>query len=332
MRARTATQTQPQMLLRQARFVLGIDAGATKTAAAIGNAQKIFGTGKAGPGNLHTVKPDDIVHNLQAAVEQAVAHVKSTNKLQFQSVVVGMAGIDSPHDQMKAERLVKKALAPWLTYRAELEVCNDIHLVRRSGSDDPYGIALIAGTGSHCFGLNHKGEMAHAGGLEMILSDEGSGYDMGLKVLRAAVRSADGRIKPTKLQAAVLKHFKIGSIRSLEPIIYHGHGLDKAKIAKLAKLVDTLAATDWRAKEIIDETLTELVVMVQAVVQRLQMKKMPFDLVVAGGIFEISSVPFFKRFQTKLRTIAPHATVIKPHHPPVWGAVRLASDRINQTS
>jgi N-acetylglucosamine kinase len=328
MRPHTATQTQPQVLLKQAQFVLGIDAGATKTAAAIGSTQKVYGTGKSGPGNLHTTKPDDIIKNIQAAIEQAAHHVKSTGKLQFQSVVVGMAGIDSPYDQLKAERIVKKALTPWLASRAQLEVCNDIHLVRRSGSDDPYGIAIIAGTGSHCFGLNHKGEMAHSGGLEMVLSDEGSGYDMGLKVLRSAIRSADGRIKPTKLQQAVLKQFKVASVRSLEPIVYHGHGLDKSKVAKLAKLVDDLATTDWRAKEIINETLEELVLMVSAVVQRLQMKRMPFDVVVAGGIFEISSVPFLKRFVANLKTVAPHATVIKPQHPPVWGAVRLASDRL----
>lgn len=334
MPARLSTQTQPQsLLLKQAQFVLGIDSGATKTAAAIGDSKKMYGVGKSGPGNIHTAKPEDIVKHLHDATEQAVKHVKGHNRITVQAAVVGMAGIDSPNDQLKAERLVKKALQPWLSSRSQLEVVNDIHLVRRSGSDDPYGVALIAGTGSHCFGINHKGELAHAGGLEFILSDEGSGYDMGLKVLRAAVRSGDGRTKPTKLQQAVLQHFHIASIRSLEPIIYHGqiygHGLDKSKIAKLGKLVDPLAAAgDWRAKEIVAETLEELTLQVSAVVQRLQMKKMPFDLVVAGGVFDISSVPFLKRFTAHIKTIAPHATVIKPHHPPVWGAVRLASDHL----
>ncbi len=334
--ARIATQTQPQaLLLKQAKFVLGIDSGATKTAAAVGDDQKIYGVGKGGPGNLHTVKAEEIIHNLRTATEQAVQHVKTRSRLAFRSVVVGMAGIDSPNDQLRAERIVKKALTPWLNHQSHLEVLNDIHLVRRSGSDDPYGIALIAGTGSHCFGINHKGEMAHAGGLEFILSDEGSGYDMGLKVLRAAVRSGDGRTKPTKLQSAVLAHFKIASIRSLEPLTYHGQiygqRLDKSKIAKLGKLVDPLAAAgDWRAKEIINETLEELTMHVAAVVQRLQMKKMPFDLVVAGGVFEISTIPFLKRFTARIKNIAPHATVIKPSHPPVWGAVRLATDQLNE--
>lgn len=318
MPARTTIQTKPQPLLMQDTItILGVDAGATKTAASTGTQ-----VGYGGPGNLHTTKPDDLIAHLQEAVTKVV-----NRPVQFQSVVVGMAGVDSPHDQIRAERLVKKALAKWLRPRTRLTVVNDIHIVRRSGSDDPYGIALIAGTGSHCFGINHQGDVAYAGGLEYLLADEGSGYDMGVKVLRAAVRSADGRTKPTKLETAVLQHFKVKSIRSLEPIVYHGQRLDKSKIAKLAKLADQLAKTDWRAKEIMTETIHELVLHVAAVVNRLHMTRLPFDLVVAGGIFEINAVPFFNTFRTKIKKIAPHCSVIKPTRPPVWGAVQLAKDQ-----
>lgn len=317
MPTRLATHTQPQPVRTyDTARVLGIDAGATKTAAASGDR-----IGHSGPANIHTTKPDDIIRHLrEATAEVAGGH-------RFQSVVVGMAGIDSPHDQIKAEPLVKKALAKWLAPHCQLTVVNDIHIVRRSGSDDPYGIALIAGTGSHCFGINHTGDVAYAGGLEYLLADEGSGYDMGIKVLRAAVRSADGRSQPTKLEAAVLQHFKIKSIRALEPIVYHGQRLDKAKIAKLAKLADQFTKTDWRAKEIMAESIEELVRHVAAVVQRLRMKHMPFDLVVAGGLFDITAVPFYKTFCRKVKQLAPHCTIIKPTQPPVWGAVRLAHDQ-----
>ena len=318
MPARITTQTKPQpLLIRTTTTVLGIDAGATKTAASTGTQ-----VGYSGPGNLHTTKSEDLIKHLQEAVTKVV-----TRPLQFQSVVVGMAGVDSPHDQIRAERLVKKALVKWLRPQTRLTVVNDIHIVRRSGSDDPYGIALIAGTGSHCFGMNHRGDIAYAGGMEYLLSDEGSGYDMGLKVLRAAVRSADGRSKPTKLERAVLQHFKIRSIRSLEPIVYHGQRLDKSRIAKLAKLADQFAKTDWRAKEIMDESIDELVQHVAAVVQRLHMKRLPFDLVVAGGLFDITAVPFYKTFCLKVKRFAPNCTIIKPTQPPVWGAVRLAQDQ-----
>lgn len=325
MPTRLATQTQPQPVrMYDKAQVLGIDAGATKTAAAIGDMTRLLSVGKSGPGNLHTTKPDDLIKHLQQAVTEA-----SNRASWFRSVVVGMAGVDSPHDQIKAERIVKKALAKWLRPHTHLSVVNDIHIVRRSGSEDPYGIALIAGTGSHCFGMNQHGDIAYAGGLEYLLADEGSGYEMGVKVLRAAVRSSDGRTKPTKLQQAVLQHFHIASVRALEPIVYHGQGLNKTKIAQLAKLVDNLAAKgDWRAKEILTESLNELVLHVAAIVQRLHLTKVPFDLVVAGGLFDIQATKFLQQFKHRVKRIAPHATVIKPQHPPVWGAVRLAQDQL----
>lgn len=326
------SKTAPQpLLLKQAKLVLGIDSGATKTAAAVANMERVLGTGKAGPGNIHSAKAEAIIEHLQTAVKQAIAALPAHQPIQFAAVVVGMAGLDSPQDQFKCERIVKKALQPWINSKTHLDVVNDIHLVRRSGSDDPYGVALIAGTGSHCFGVHPNGDMAHAGGLEYLLSDEGSGYEMGVKVLRAAVRSSDGRCKPTKLQTAVLKYFHIASVRALEPIIYHGNGLNKTQIAKLAKLVDVCAKQgDWYAKQILSEAITALVLHVAAVVQRLNLKRVPFDLVVAGGLFEITATPFLQRFKRQVKLIAPHATILKPNRPPVWGAVRLAQDKCLQ--
>ncbi|MFA6475153.1 MAG: BadF/BadG/BcrA/BcrD ATPase family protein [Patescibacteria group bacterium] len=322
----TKTKVQPQLQLQTTGLVLGLDVGATKTTAAIGDSKRIYSQGENGPGNIHDNTPNDIITHLRSATDQAVKQLHLAQLPQFRAIVVGMAGIDSPHDQSLAEKLVIQALKTWLAPHCQLQVMNDIHIVRSSGSDDPYGMALIAGTGSHCFGINHKGELAHAGGLEYILSDEGSAYEMGLKALRAAIRSGDGRIKPTGLEKAVLKHFKVGTIRSLEPVVYHGTGLRKTDIAQLAKLVDAQAKKgDWRALEIIDETMAELVLLVSAVVQRLKLQAVPFDLVVVGGVFNISALPFLDTFKKKIKPICPRAEVIQPKYPPVYGAVRLAA-------
>jgi len=328
-------QTQSKRSVRlnielEQSLVLGIDAGGSKTAAAIGTAEKILGTGQAGAANIHTTPTTDIVAHLQTAVTVALqsAGIFRTT-LHFSSIVVGMAGVDSPQDHIEAEQCVEQALKPWLTAKTTLRVVNDIHIVRRSGSNNPYGVALIAGTGSHAFGITQAGDIAYAGGLEHILSDEGSAYDMGIKVLRAAVQSADGRTQHSLLEDMILKKYHIKSIRSLEQIIYHGQKFDKSAIAQLAKLADAAAANDdWRAKEIITETLTALITLVQAVITRLHLHTTDFDIVIVGGIWHISSVPFLNRFTNAIKKIAPRATVIMPEHPPVWGAIRLAQDQL----
>lgn len=309
-------------------IVLGIDSGATKTEAGVANRTKLLGLGKSGPGNLHANTAETVTRNLTEAITKAI---QASNKktIRFDQIVMGMAGIDSPQDQIKAERLLKKITRPWTSAQTNLTVVNDIHIVRRSASADPFGVALIAGTGTHCFGINPAGDVAYAGGLEYILADEGSGYDIGLKVLRAAVRSADGRSPHTKLEAAVLQHFKVKSIRALEPIVYHSGQFGKTQIANLAKLVDAQAAAgDWRAKAILDETVAELVAHIQAVVRRLQLEAKTFELVVVGGLFEIKAIPFYTRFKRSVKTIAPKVKIIKPTDPPVWGAIRLAQDQL----
>lgn len=322
--------TKPDMnhTTKSEPLVLGVDSGATKTVAGVATHSKLLGLGKSGPGNLHANTVEQVTHHLTTAITKAI---QASNKkaIRFDQIVVGMAGIDSPQDQIKAERLLKKITQPWTSAQTNLTVVNDIHIVRRSASADPFGVALIAGTGTHCFGINRTGDVAYAGGLEYILADEGSGYDIGLKVLRAAVRSADGRSSHTKLEESVLQHFKVKSIRALEPIVYHSAQFGKTQIANLAKLVDAQAAAgDWRAKAILNETVAELVTHVQAVVRRLQLENQVFELVVVGGLFEINAIPLFARFKRSVKTIAPKAKIIKPTDPPVWGAIRLAQDQL----
>lgn len=60
------------------------------------------------------------------------------------------------------------------------------------------GILLAAGTGSVALARGSAGT-ARAGGWGPLLGDEGGGYDLARRGLRAAVRAADGRAPPTAL-------------------------------------------------------------------------------------------------------------------------------------
>ncbi len=314
-------------------YVLGIDSGGTKTAAAVADANDVLGQGENGPGNIATTPPADLIKHLQKAVEKALHQAKLPATTKFKYIAVGMAGIDDEKNQRKAEQTVSTALRKWKTSRTTLAVLNDIHVVRRSGTDYPYGIALIAGTGSHGLGINPQGEVARVSGVEYLLGDEGSGYEMGVKALRAAIRSADGRIRKTHLEEAVLEYYTVDSVRELIPVVYKNPGRNKALIAELAKVVEDVAAdhNDWRAKQIIQEGLDELVLDVATLVKRLKLKNLPFDIVVAGGIFKMKRLPFLLRFKRNVKRIAPKATVVMPKRAPVWGAVRLAQDQLRKS-
>lgn len=306
-------------------FVLGIDAGATKTTVAVANQHKILGYGHSGSANNHSTPPIQIIQHIQTAVRKALqaSHLPPTTTFAYS--VAGMAGIDSMVDEQLAKRTIRRAL-----HTTKFIVVNDVHIVLRSASKKSYGLALIAGTGAHGFGINSNGEKAHVGGLEYLISDEGSGYDMGNKALRAALRSADGRTKHTQLEELVLKHFKLKTIRDIEPLIYHQAYVPKANIGQLSLLVETAAKNnDWRAKEIVNETLQEVLLYIHTLVQRLHMKKDMFDIVLVGGVFKLQACNFQRQLHAGIKSIAPAATIIIPKQPPVVGAVHLAWEKIS---
>lgn len=306
-------------------FVLGIDAGATKTTVAIANQNTILGYGHSGPANNHSTSPAQIIQHIQTAVHKALraSHLPPTTTFTYS--VAGMAGIDSMVDEQLAKRILRRAL-----HTTKFMVVNDVHIVLRSGSKNKYGLALICGTGAQGFGINVKGETARVGGLEYLISDEGSGYEMGNKALRAALRSADGRIKHTILEELVLKHFKIKAIRDIEPLIYHQAYVPKAEIGQLSVLVEQAAKkNDWRAKEIINETTQEILLYIHTLIQRLHMKKDSFDIVLVGGMFKLQACNFQQHLYAGIKRIAPTATIIIPKQPPVLGAVRLAWEKMN---
>src|SRR3546814_9529051 len=68
------------------------------------------------------------------------------------------------------------------------------------------GAILILGTGS--VGLIKRGEDSLSiGGYGFPISDEGSGAALGLSAIRHALRTLDGRTRPTQLSQAVTKPF-----------------------------------------------------------------------------------------------------------------------------
>jgi N-acetylglucosamine kinase-like BadF-type ATPase len=74
---------------------------------------------------------------------------------------------------------------------------------------------IICGTGSNCVGINEEGKEAKANGWDYILGDKGSWYKIGIKVLRALMRSYNGRGSDTLLSKTILEDLSIGSVLEL---------------------------------------------------------------------------------------------------------------------
>ncbi|MBA7602935.1 hypothetical protein ES703_10031 [subsurface metagenome] len=94
-------------------------------------------------------------------------------------------------------------------------MCNDTRIGLAAGSDSKNGVMIICGTGSNCFGVNEEGKEAKVNGWDYILGDEGSGYEVGIKALRALMKAYDGRGESTLLSKTILEDLNIKNVSEL---------------------------------------------------------------------------------------------------------------------
>jgi N-acetylglucosamine kinase-like BadF-type ATPase len=124
-------------------------------------------------------------------------------------------------------------------------------------------VVVVCGTGTSFVARGADGRVARASGREYLLSDEGGGFDIGLRGLRAVVRAADGRGPATDLTAAATQLG--GSVDALCAMVT---GRDDVKpfIASFAPNV-LVAATvgDRVARDIVEYAAAELVTGISAV-------------------------------------------------------------------
>jgi N-acetylglucosamine kinase len=158
--------------------------------------------------------------------------------------------------------------------------------------------------------------------MDYLLTDQGSGYEIGRYVLRSAVKSYDGRIEKSVLEELVCQHFHIANIGELKSKVYNPP-LTKTEVAELAKLCDVaFERGDTVAREIFDHVVDELSLMVSTSLIRLGMTNRAVDCVLVGSITKVPHIA--DRLAEEIRRLCPQAHVVHPDKPPVYGALRLA--------
>lgn len=166
-------------------------------------------------------------------------------------VVAGMAGLGLIQNQQSLISLIEELGVS----RERILVMSDADMVLQLIKGD--GIILIAGTGSICLG-KRDGKLFRVGGLGRVLGDEGSGYQVGLLALKAAIAEEYGWGTPTTLTASLKKHFAVTELKSLIPKITLGE-LPASKIASCAPLVfDHAYNNDQMAQKIINKAAEHL--------------------------------------------------------------------------
>ncbi len=302
-------------------YALGVDGGATKTVAVIGDQSgRSLGYGSAGPSNYHNVGGVSSLRAIRSAVAIAKRNAGLSNE--FPKVaVVALAGVDSVADSLVANRFVKKARIARSTF-----VVHDSIAALYAATQGKPGIVVNSGTGSVAAGFNSAGRYARAGGYGYLIADEGSAFDVGRRSLATAFRSLDGRAPPTKL-TAILK--RVYGVRHLEDILnkIYSERLQIDSIARLAPLVAKEAPRDRACIEILRQSGISLAELVCAVAKKLNMEDSHLMVVTFGGNFKVGP-KMVGPFKSAVKRKCKHVKFAQLKDEPALGAYALAASML----
>ena len=259
-------------------LLLGVDGGGSHTVALVADRNgTMLGRGEAASSNHQSVGFPAAVAAIDRATQSALEQAGYDATSPITSACFGLAGAARPTDRAR--------FGAWLVEQARIgrwRIVTDAELVLAAGTPAGWGVALISGTGSICYGCSADGRTARAGGWGYLMGDEGSGYALGVGALRLATQTADGRADAGRILRAILDYWRLREASELIAHVYHP-ARTRADIALLAQPIASLADRgDPSAQELMAQAARELARLVDAVVHTLGLHEPPVAL--GGGL------------------------------------------------
>lgn len=259
--------------------VIGIDGGGTHTRvmiAAVDGSWTSFG--QSGCSNLQHAGWQGCEFEIGQAISAAYSsnHLSSSVMMSdCRGLFLGLAGVTSEGDRSQLRNLLRGL---GFSDGCAIDVHHDIASALAGGLAGAPGIALIAGTGSSCYGRNERGEDFRCGGWGALVDDVGGAYWIGKRALEIAVRQEDRRVSGNAIRNLVADFL---GIKSYDDFLGNVHSprMTREQIAKLSPLVEALAEEgDLQAGLILDEAVDLLTELVVTTLQQLGMKESQLTL------------------------------------------------------
>jgi N-acetylglucosamine kinase-like BadF-type ATPase len=254
-------------------FVLGLDGGGTKVEAVLMDSSgKVVAKGAGGPANAVFVGRDVARKSVEDALIEAVASV-SSDKLK------AIGACTMIHSFVEGACHELGFSGPFFYYS------EGYIAFRRAGLLARRGVAVIAGTGSSFAAYDGDKRVGSLGGWGIAVGDEGSGFDIGLKAIKAAGRSFDGRGPSTVLLDMLLQHTGAANFHSLLGMYCYPFP-SQHKIAAFARIVTSAANEgDEVAQVILSDAGRGLGEDAAHLAGKLFQPEDEFDVALSGGVF-----------------------------------------------
>jgi len=236
-------------------ITLGIDGGGTRTRMALEADGEVSYIER--PVSLKVIRGDyrTSAHELQSLVREL------TGGDRIDAMYIGLSGMSQPTDQaLLEEALLSLPKFSGTCIRIEGDASLTLKAALKENED---GMLLIAGTGSVAF-ARKNGTVTRVGGWGPILSDEGSGYWIGLRALQHYVRSLDNEDEPDALHFATAAALP-DDLRDQPSAIARHISENPAFPSQFAKIPFETVEESARSREIVQDAALELEMLVKTV-------------------------------------------------------------------
>jgi N-acetylmuramic acid 6-phosphate etherase len=184
-------------------------------------------------------------------------------------------------------------------------------------------VLVLSGTGSCCFGRTKDGKAIRYGGWGHLLGDKGSGYEIGLRALKAVVHYLDRDGKLSLLGQSILQSLVLNDPDAL---IDWSRAATKPEIAQVAvKVFEAAAKGDKIAKDVLEAAAENLANDGVSCALRLVPAKSPVEFVFSGSVL-LKQARFAAQVRAKLLKLWPNATVTSSKRESIWGTIELAEE------
>jgi N-acetylmuramic acid 6-phosphate etherase len=299
---------------------LGIESGGTRTTALLapGGGQPCL-RAEFGPANLRLLDDDALAQHFTAIN----AHCQRASA-PLAGIAIGMAGARTDSDRQRIRAAAAKVW-PNIPCYATNDLETALAAADTGGQTVPAAqVLVLSGTGSCCFGRAPGNQTARVGGWGHIIGDKGSGYEIGLRGLKAAVHFLDRDGQWSKLGQKLLQALLLNEP---EDLIDWAKSASKPDISALAvQVFDAAAQGDKIAADILEAAAESLANDGFHCARKLARQGAPVRFVMAGSVL-LQQPGFAGRVRLRLHKLWPGANVAPLRRESVWGALELA--RVN---
>ncbi len=296
-------------------FFAGVDGGATKTLAVIGDEHgNILGRGRSGPGNYQLIGLEAAMKAVGEAIDLACAQARRT-RADLTYAALGLAGADRPVDFEELDKGARGVLGG-----TPFRVLNDTWVGLRGGTRAGWGAVAVSGSGANAAARSRDGRQAvlHAMGYET--GNRGGAADIVRDAMHWAFRSLERSGPKSLLEAEVPK---LMGYKDLDELMSSAYSYED--LMRIAPLVFKLASQgDQAAQDILVSIGTDQGDQVCGVIRQLGLEDEPVEVVLVGSVYKGEDPLLIDAMNLAIHRVCPRARLHPPVYQPAVGAYLTA--------